>query len=185
MRPPWTEAQVGAELADFLGEIGAADWPTRDQFREARRGALYKALDRIGGVDAWRQTVGLSTDWDEHRIEAALGSYLTGRSSTRWPTRADFAYDGRGLLLRAIDRHGAGLRYWFDRLADAQLERRLTRLLDGRITWPTTDEWHRLNALPVLIAVHRHPQGTAGWAQRLGLPHPHARARRGRYARGR
>jgi len=169
---------VGAELADFLDEILAAEWPTRDQFRDAGRGALHKALERYGDVDTWKHTVGLNARWEEDRIEASLESYLAGRQSTRWPTRVEFDRDGRRPLLGAIDQHGAGLRYWFDRLADSQLERRLTRLLSGRTTWPTTAEWHRLEALPVLVAVHRHPLGTPGWALRLGLSHPHARARR-------
>lgn len=129
-----------AEPANEVDEIRAAEWPTRDQFRDAGRGALYKALERYGDVDTWKHTVVLNARCEEDRIEASLESYLAGRPSTRWPTRVEFDRDGRRPLLGAIDQHGAGLRYWFDRLADSQLERRLTRLLSGRTTWPTTAE---------------------------------------------
>jgi len=119
--------------------------------------------------------------WNERRVQLELQSYFSQRGATRWPSRAEFVRDGQGPLRWAVAEHG-GRAHWAERFADDFLERRLRGLLAGRREWPTTAEWKRLGAVTLLVRLHRHPLGTAGWARRLDLPHPRARPRRGRYA---
>ncbi|HET6690718.1 MAG TPA: Fic family protein [Miltoncostaeaceae bacterium] len=56
-RPPtWDDARVERELRAFLGR--RETWPTRAEFADAGRIALYSAASRAGGIARWRRVLG-------------------------------------------------------------------------------------------------------------------------------
>jgi hypothetical protein len=54
----WTDERIEAELREQFGE--RQDWPSVEEFREARVLALYEAVRRHGGSREWAERVGLS-----------------------------------------------------------------------------------------------------------------------------
>ncbi|MEA2372619.1 MAG: hypothetical protein QOH12_3013 [Solirubrobacteraceae bacterium] len=53
----WTEERLLEELEDFLADHAA--WPPASAFRAAGREDLYHAMVRHGGVEYWREELGM------------------------------------------------------------------------------------------------------------------------------
>ncbi|HXR60890.1 MAG TPA: Fic family protein [Solirubrobacterales bacterium] len=53
----WSAARIERELREFLD--GRSTWPSPEEFRAAKKGALYAAASRNGGIGRWRRAAGL------------------------------------------------------------------------------------------------------------------------------
>ena len=130
----WTETRVRQGLAEFLSERDM--WPSRTEFIDEERRALFDAARRFGGIERWRREFGLRQSprtvhaqasagrhaaavphprsshrrrWTDARIEEAIGPlvYQLGR----WPTKREFQRAGLSNALKAAYDHG-GSAHW-------------------------------------------------------------------------
>lgn len=53
----WTDSAIEADLRAYLE--GRTSWPSPAEFRSAGKGPLYAAATKAGGIQRWRQIVGL------------------------------------------------------------------------------------------------------------------------------
>jgi hypothetical protein len=88
-RRHWTPDRIRRELEAFCRDRSA--WPTAAEFKTARRGDLYVAASRYGGVAHWASELGL------HRFD-----YPNAARSTPAPLRSRLAWGFAGALAAGI-----------------------------------------------------------------------------------
>jgi hypothetical protein len=130
----WTEPQIRATLAAFLG--GRRTWPSWPEFNAAGLHAFREALRHYGGPDRWAAEMGVTLEppvrpfrpaksrktttpaadwplWSDERIDLELRTFLGGRPD--WPRYREFVEAERRPLYTAILQHGGPAR-WAERM---------------------------------------------------------------------
>ena len=139
----WTETRVRQGLAEFLSE--RAVWPTRREFIDEGRRALFDAAGRFGGIERWRREFGLRRSPRPVRARTGANRHASAP-----------AHPARGRQ-----------RHW----TDARIAEAIGPLVDQLGRWPTKREFQRAGLRNALKAAYDHG-GSARWRAHFGVSAP-------------
>jgi DNA invertase Pin-like site-specific DNA recombinase len=114
--------------------------------------------------------------WPQELIRESLQEVLAERSDHRWPSAEQLVHDGRGPLLRQIERSG-GPAAWADERTgfpcrrdvwtEPRIRAELDRFLKGRSIWPVRAEFECVGLGGLYAVLAR--RGRRAWAEEYGL----------------
>jgi DNA invertase Pin-like site-specific DNA recombinase len=169
---------------------GDGQFPTCRRFREAGLGGLAVAIHKRGLSDQIvtdlrirpRARRSPRPDWTDETIRAALDGFLQGRRT--WPTTTEFRAAGLDSIYANLYRNGTRDQWAKEygiaarpepvRWTDTTIKDALDALLEGRDTWPNTEEFKEAG-LGGLWSTLRRRQVTEHWRRRYGSLPPATR----------